>query len=209
MPETIKLQEKLLDTVDDLLQNMARPGPTFFQLNFFVIGKEPTLQAKMHRCLQEIKERRNAIKSVELEIDELQDVNSLHALDLKRANKRFQAEEREIRSRQIKRKMTANETQIETLRGKVEAWTEEIKFLKNLYDQMAEHVELKSWDDYDVQLEYWSEKMSQEIKSRLVLNAPVDIEVIKTAMALPDQAPIKRQLLEHVEKIEKKQIANK
>jgi len=42
--------------------------------------------------------------------------------------------------------------------------------------------------------------MSQEIKSRLLLNAPVDIEVIKTAMALPDQAPIKRQLLEHMEK---------
>src|ERR1019366_5665644 len=103
-----------------------------------------------------------------------------------------------IHVRQINRKRKANEKQIESLKVKISTWTEEINFLKHLYDQIIEHVPLKSWDDYDVQLEYWSEKMAQEIKSRLLLNAPVDIEVIKTAMALPDQAPIKKQLLEHM-----------
>ncbi len=186
--------------IDELLSKMSRSGPTFFQLNFFVIGKEPTLQAKMHKCLQEIKERRNSIKSVELEIDELQDVNSLFELDKSKQKN----EEGIIRVRQIDRKIQANKAQIENLKGKIHSWTEEIKFLKHLYDQIEIKVPLKSWDDYDVQLEYWSEKMAQEIRSRLLLNAPVDIEVIKTAMALPDQAPIKKQLLDHVKELEKK-----
>lgn len=188
---------------------MARPGPSFFQLNFFVVGKEPTLQAKMHKCLQEIKDRQAAIQAVEFEIDELSDVNALFSIDIKKAIKRFQAEEREIRVRQIKRKMQANEIQIATLHAKMDAWREEIKFLQNLYDQIEKHVPLKPWDDYEVQMEYWSEKMAQEIKSRLMMNAPVDIEVIKTAMALPDQAPIKRQLLDHIKVQEKKHILDK
>jgi len=81
--------------------------------------------------------------------------------------------------------------------------------LKDLYFQIESVVPLKPWDDYEVQLEYWSEKMSQEIKSRLIMNAPVDIEVIKTAMALPDQSPIKKQLLDHIKVQEKKALTDK
>jgi hypothetical protein len=180
----------------------TRSGPTDFQLNFFVIGKEPTIQAKMHKCLQEIKERKNAILNVELEIEETNDVNALLSLDLNKMDK-MKAEEREIRQRQIKRKMRANDRHIENLQTKITSWKAEINFLQHLFNQMEELVPLKNWTDFDVQLEYWSEKMAQEIKSRLLMNAPIDMEVIKTAMALPDQSPVKKQLLEHVQTKEK------
>lgn len=185
---------------EELLSKATRSGPTFFQLNFFVIGKEPTNQAKMHKCLQEIKERTNTIKSVELEIAEVQDNIALLELDIKFLEKSKTKEQDQIHIRQIKRKISANMSHLEALQSKIETWHAEINFLKHLFDQIAKVIPLKPWDDYEVQLEYWNEKMTQEIRSRLIMNAPVDIEVIKTAMSLPDAAPIKQQLLEYIEK---------
>ncbi len=188
-----------MSNIYDLIKSTTRQGPSFFQLHFFVIGKEPTLQSKMHKCLEEIGQRHAAIQNVELEIEELNDVIELHQLDIKRADRRFQAEEREIRIRQINRKIKSTVTHIQTLKDKIDAWQDEIKFLSGLFEQIADKVDLKNWNDYDVQLEYWNEKMAQEIRQRLIMNVPVDIELIKTTLSLPDSAPIKQHLLEHAQ----------
>lgn len=178
---------------------MKESGPTFFQLQFFVIGKEPTNQAKLHKCIQEINDRKRSMRNVELEIEELLDINTLHNMDIDRL-KTVTAIEKDIKIRQIERKIKANELQIESLKKNKENWEEEIKFIQSMYDQISTKEQLKPWNNYDVQLEYWSEKIANEIKSRILMNSPVDIEVIKTAMSLPDQAPIKKQLLDHIDK---------
>ena len=197
-----------LDEVDNLLQKMARPGHTFFQLNYFVIGAEPTAQAKMQKCLSEIKARRDSIDAILLEIEEIEDLNSLLHLDLKRSDNKFQAEEREIRVRQVKRKIEANRRHLHELHQKADCWLEEINFLKYLYDQIAEQHPIRAWEDYDVQLEYWNEKLAKEIRERLLLNVAVDINTIKTVLSLPNQAAAKKELLQLAE-VAKKQLSDK
>lgn len=182
----------------ELLKNKDKAGPSFFQLNFFVVGKEPTAQAKMHRCIQEIRERYNANKNIKLEIEELKDQIELHRISLD--DKDIPHRKREIRNRQIKRKVEAIQTQIEGLESKMNSYEEEIKFIKTLFDKINEKTPLKPWDDYSVQLEYWNEKLTQDIHTRFIMGAPIDLETVKTIVSLPDHLPIKKQLLEHVEK---------
>jgi chromosome segregation ATPase len=160
--------------IEELLKNSQMGSPTFFQLNYFVIGKEPTPQSKMHKCIEEIRDRYKAIKNIKFEIDELKD--------------------------QVDRKIDSNIEQIEFLKSKIDSYEKEIKFLKELFDQINERVPLKPWDDYNVQLEYWNAKMTQEINTRAIMGLPADLETIKLIAALPDQMPIKKQLLSHIEK---------
>jgi hypothetical protein len=189
--------------IEELLKNTQMGSPTFFQLNYFVIGKEPTPQAKMHKCIEEIRDRFRAIKNIKFEIEELKDQNellSLGCIDVE-VNKSY-----EIRIRQADRKIYANTEQIEFLKSKIDSYEKEIKFLKELFDKINEKVPLKPWDDYNVQVEYWNAKIVQEINARVFTGLPVDLETIKLVVALPDHIPIKKQLLSH---IEKKKITDK
>jgi seryl-tRNA synthetase len=183
--------------IEELLKNSQMGSPTFFQLNYFVIGKEPTPQSKMHKCIEEIRDRYKAIKNIKFEIDELKDQNELLSLSLIEVKT---SKDYEIRIRQVDRKIDSNIEQIEFLKSKIDSYEKEIKFLKELFDQINERVPLKPWDDYNVQLEYWNAKMTQEINTRAIMGLPADLETIKLISALPDQMPIKKQLLSHIEK---------
>lgn len=183
--------------IEELLKNTQMGSPTFFQLNYFVIGKEPTPQSKMHKCIEEIRDRYRAIKNIKFEIEELKDQNEIMTFGLAEIQAK---KDYEIRVRQVDRKIDANTEQIEFLKSKIGSYEKEIKFLKELFDQINERVPLKPWDDYGVQLEYWNAKITQEINTRAVMGLPADLETIKLIAALPDQMPIKKQLLSHVEK---------
>jgi hypothetical protein len=174
------------------------PGTTFFQLAHFVVGKEPTAQARMHRCLEEVRDRRKSVSALMLQIDETNDQNKLLDIEMERLDA-LPLRERSIRERQLQRKVQANHRQLDELISRLATLQEEEVFLKQLYEETAKTTELKPWGDYGVQLEYWNAKLAQEIEQRLILNAPVDMEVIKTALALPEQAPIKQSLVRYVE----------
>ena len=166
--------------------------PSYFQIQYFVVGREPTAQAKMHRCLEEIKQRRNSIDNAKLEIEEQEDVIAL--CEIRMRNPDCPKVEEDVYKRRLQRKMDSTMKQIKDLRDRISVWSDEIGFLDKMYKDIAKKVELKDWNDYDVQLEYWNEKLGQEIRQRLLLNAPVDIELIKTVLALPDSAPVKKCL---------------
>jgi hypothetical protein len=198
------IKTEILDKVDCLLDNIAPSGPTFFQLTYFVVGQEPTAQARMRRCLEEMKSRRNMTKAASLEIEEANDVNNLHRLDIRRAASRYEDEqERAIRIKQLKRKIISNDRHIKDLEDKIKGWIIEINFLRECYEKISSEESLKPWNDYGVQLEYWNAKLTKDIKSKLLLKNSVDIMTLETALALPDNAPIKQQLEEMLEKKEK------
>lgn len=187
----------IIKKTDDLLKNVAPPRHTLFQLQFFIIGKEPTLQAKMHRCLEELKSRRNMVQAALLEIEETNDVNALHEITIREYGDVQSSEDRkEILIRQIKRKIQANNAHIMELSVKIDAWEEEMEFLIKCYEGLSKQEPIKSWDNYEVQKEYWNEKVFQEIKQRILLRSPVDIEQVRLALSLPDDSSVKIQLLE-------------
>ena len=69
---------------EELLKNEVVDRHSFFQLKYFVVGKEPTMQAKMWRCLTELKTRKEAIDIINLEIEETKDTIELLNIEEKR-----------------------------------------------------------------------------------------------------------------------------
>ena len=53
------------------------------------------------------------------------------------------------------------------------------------------------------QIEYWNEKISQDLNLRMLLGKPLDIEMVKTALALNEKAPIKQEILGLLEQTRK------
>ena len=54
---------------------------------------------------------------------------------------------------------------------------------------------LKNFDDLDSQKDYWGTKLLEKINLRILLQKNVDTELIETALALPDDTPIKQQVI--------------
>ena len=57
---------------------------SYFQLKYFLIGKEPTIQSKMWQCLKELKNRQENIENMVLEKEELKDKLELLDIGIKR-----------------------------------------------------------------------------------------------------------------------------
>lgn len=180
--------------IEELIKKSSQ-GPSTFQLRYFVIGKEPTAQAKMHKCIEEIKYRMGAINQTKSEIEDM--VDNIELLKMKE----FGISPSEIEIRQNERKTNAAMRHLEGLHEKIKTWEAEVNFLKEEFDLIEKKIPLKEWNSFEVQLEYWNEKLSQEVRQRMIMNLPIDSEIIKTVLALPDGAPIKKQLVEHVNKV--------
>jgi len=205
--------------MDKVLQNEVVERHTFYQLKFFVLGAEPTTQAKLQCCLRELRSRRLNIAAMNREVEELQDQNQLFQMQLERiANEtptdsngmelkdqdeieRFE-KERQIELRSIQRKKTANEWSIFELQRKIRFIIEEVQFFVSAFHQLREQEPLKSWDSVDVQKEYWDAKLGREFKTRLILGQPLDSELVKAIEELHDGASTKQAILQLMERQE-------
>jgi hypothetical protein len=45
------------------------------------------------------------------------------------------------------------------------------------------------------QAEYWNEKLTEEVNLRILTRRPLEIDLVKTALALNNNAPIKQAVL--------------
>ena len=64
----------IMEEMRDLLsQQEISQRHSYFQLKYFLIGKEPTYQSKMWQCLRELRNRVESLDNMSLEIDELKD----------------------------------------------------------------------------------------------------------------------------------------
>jgi hypothetical protein len=74
---------------------------------------------------------------------------------------------------------------------------------------VANYGDLKPLDDEQAQKEMWNEKLLEEFNLRLILQRPLDPEFIRTVLCLHDEAPVKRQVINLVENIQKQMIAER
>ena len=65
------------------LENMVNRH-SFFQLKYFLLGKEPTHQSRLWQCLREIDARKDSWESILLEIDDVKDDLKIFDLSLER-----------------------------------------------------------------------------------------------------------------------------
>lgn len=191
------LEEKL----NKILENEIPSRHSYFQLEYFVIGKCETLQAKLWQCLREIKSRKESIDAITLEIEEQKDQLELLVLQAEEhSNTEFVApstkreKENGIRARQLARKKKSLENSLKELQKRLQYTSEETEFFINMFEEISKVETLKPLDDLQSQKNYWNEKLGQELNMRALLNMPLDLELVKTVLALPEGEPIKTRI---------------
>jgi hypothetical protein len=198
------------DEIDELLKtNNINQRHSYFQLKYFLIGKEPTLQSKMWQCLRELKTRSESLKNIVLENDDLKDKIEILDISVKRIlydmknhkiSDEFLAElflkESEIKVRQAERQKNSLEISIKELAERERGIKEECKFFLEVFKNLEKIEPIKHFDDLESQKEYWHEKLSQKINLKILTQGSIDSEIVETIIALPDDVKIKQQTLQ-------------
>lgn len=181
---------------------------SYFQLKYFIIGKEPTTQAKLWRCVKESNARKESISAISLEIEDKLDTLELLNLELEKNELHLKeniSKEIEIKIRKIKRQIKSVENSISSLKIKLKYTQDEIDFFEKTFSSLEKIEKIKPFDDLDSQLEYWNEKLSQELNLNLVLQKPLDTELVKTILSL-NNCPVKNEMMTILNKLQDKAI---
>jgi len=195
MVKELKLYEKL----EKALEKVPEDRPSYFQLKHFVLGKQPTIQGQLWQCLRELQTRKEVVDSIQLEIEETKD--HLELIDMDEADHNHADKKFKIIRRQLERKRVTLRKSIDKLEKKLKFTNEEIQFILQYYEALLKVEPLKEYDDLEVQKEYWNEKYSQEINLRILLKQPINTELTKEIIALPDDVPIKIEFLNFLDKV--------
>jgi len=206
--------EKLNEEMEEILDCDIANRHSFFQLKYFIVAKEYTTQSRMWCCIRELQARKNSIVSLKRQIEELKDDRELVQLEIVRLDNppsqfgiesdpsEIDKKEREIHIRKMKRKGDALDDTILEHQKKLKDAEEEAAFLAMAYRQLEKKEPLKPYDDLRSQTEYWNEKLTQELNLRLLTRSPLDLELVKTILALNDETPIKQQTIGLLKQLE-------
>lgn len=210
----------VIKEMGDLLQNEVAERHSFYQLNQFLLGGEPTVQAKLWQALRELKTRQQSLNSLRMEIEELKDSQELVSIQRERLKaedldnavlpefgtpvsnreKELLKREREIELRRIDRQVAAKQKQIEGLYARFRYICEECQFLVEAFKSLERQEKLRPWDDPAVQQEIWNARLQGEFRRRLVCGQPLDAELLKAIESLHDEAPVKGQMFALLER---------
>lgn len=186
---------------------------TFFQLKHFVIGKELTTQAKLQKCIREVDARKRSLKSMILGIedatDELRVVElRAEALEKKKPKNALDKEHLGIQKRKLGRKREIMLDSIAEMKKKLKETEEETEFFMNAFEQLEAVEPLKRHDDPDANAEFWNENFTQDLRLRLMLQKPIDLELVKCILALDAESPVRKEVVGILEQVQRRAICN-
>jgi len=193
--------EVFMGDIDKALEAEVVQRHSYFQLKYFVIGKEPTHQARMWQCLRELKSRRESLTALDMEIADAHDNIELLNIQVEEhisqdAGKTENDKRRyQIMFRKLKRQVTAAQHNLCQLEDRKKWLLQEARFFLESYKNLEKLEPLKAYDDIEVQKQYWGEKLANKINLKMLLQSPLDMELIETVIALPDDIPVKKQMV--------------
>jgi hypothetical protein len=183
---------------------------SYFQLQHFLIGKEPTVQAKLWRCVQELKSRKDTLESIKLEIEDVNDDIELINIQLGKPiigstdDDVDQHQETIIKFRKLQRQRYSLELRLKSLEKRAKDTEDECSFIVASFNSLERIEKIKPQDDFEAQKEYWNEKLGQEYNLRMLFGMPLDLELIKTILALNSDAPVKMDVVSTIEAVQAK-----
>ena len=65
-----------------------------------------------------------------------------------------------------------------------------------IFHALSQVEPLKPFDDLESQKEYWNERLSQDLNMKVLLQHPLDNELVKTILALDNEMPIKKKAVQ-------------
>lgn len=194
--------EKIQDIFPKDLELSSRHS--YFQLQYFLIGKEPTNQSKMWQCLRELQSRKDNLENLELQIEEEKDnleLQKLSILELKNEENNADDIKRkkiEIKIRSLNRSINSIDKNISSLNSKKKNIEEECEFFIKTFQNINKKEPLKHFDDLPSQKEYWDTKLLEKVNLRLIANNNIDADLLETILALPDDTQIKKLILSKI-----------
>jgi hypothetical protein len=198
--------KNLVDKINELCPDNRKQRHSFFQLQYFVIGKEPTIQGKIRACKIELLSRKGEVESILVAMDDLNDRIRLEELAINEyPPEKIEAEE--IRVRQHCRNRLALQRQAEDLQATLAAKEDEANFLIGLCEKLLQVEPEKDWDSLEVQAEYWNAKLTREIETRLMLGELPNAEDFKTVLSLPNGMAIKDQTMKLIQERKRAALA--
>lgn len=216
------MSTELIEKVDAILKKAEMPDRhTFFQLEKFVVGKEPTGQGQLWQVVRELQSRKETVDSYRKDLADAEDNLELFDIRIERLSREIrhiaaeeagnfsdlEIQEREINIRKLQRDKEALIKSARKVNNKLKCILEEMAFLATGYEKILEHIgEAKPLDDEASQKEYWNERLLEEFNLRVILKRPLDPDFVKTVMALHDEAPVKKHVTAALEGIQQHMI---
>lgn len=202
----------LFEEMKQILKHKKGERHSFFQLQYFLIGKEPTIQSKMWRCVEELKTRKSSLDLLNLEIEDVNDLIEL--IDIKTnelaKDNEYSEKQKEIKTRRLKRKKQEYQMRISDLKNKEMGLLEECGFLVSAFKSLENKESLKDYDDITEQKKYWNDLLSQEFNLRELFSLPQNVESLKTILSLSSDSEIKNCLINKIDKVKQlKEQVNK
>ena len=165
---------EIKEKISELLKNEVVSRHSYFQLKYFLIGKEPTNQAKMWQCLRELKARQEILNSVDLQLEEEKDNLEIYNISLLRIDSKekeikdeLDLRELGIKKRQINRNISNVSNNVQSLLSKKKDTEEECEFFIETFKNIEKIEPLKYFDDLDSQKEYWNTKLLEKINLKI------------------------------------------
>lgn len=206
--------ELILNAREVLKKVDLKDRHSFFQLNNFIIGKEPTLQAKLWQCAREINARLESHDCIKEEIETAFENFEILEMRILRAKKTIEEQTcpykkriLEIKIKKLERNLSKKDNVVEKLNKKLKMLQEELDYFVRTFLEIEKIEKIKKFDDIHAQNEYWSAKLGADLNLRFLLNLPTDLELCKTILALPDSSSVKLQLLNALKEVQNN-IAN-
>jgi hypothetical protein len=212
------MSTEIMEQINKILENGLSERHSYFQLKYFVIGKEPTLQGKMWQCIRELGSRKDSLDAVEIENYELNDKKELIDIQIEKNNLTLKnieesspegdlnARECRVITRQLERQKQKTENALVDLNKKQNYILEEANFFLETFKSLEEIEPLKDFDDLPSQQHYWDEKLSNELNLKLLLQRAPDVELVKTIMSLNNNSPTKQQTIKMLENIQQQAL---
>lgn len=212
---------ELIERAESILNKADLPDrQTFFQLERFVIGKEPTAQAQLWQIVREMQARVETVDSYRKQLEDAEDALELFDVKIERQNRVIREEaktetvwndlniqECEINIRKLQRDKESLILSARKVRKKLKCILEELAFLVAGYDKIVQqHGDIKPVDDDESQREMWNEKLLEEFNLRVVLQRPLEPEFVRTVLCLGDDASVKQHVVRLLENIQKKML---
>lgn len=209
------MSSEIIEQAKELLnKNNISHRHTFFQLKHFVLGKELTTQSKLQKCLKEMDARMDSVNNLLLSIEETKDDIKLIELKIINLEKKKQKSDinkqyNVIQIRKLQRKKISLLNSLDNLIKKLKETEEETAFFLSAYKQLEQIEPLKRYDDPESNAEYWNENFSQELQLRLLLQKPLDLELVKCILALNKESAIRVEMIKILDQIQNKAIEQK
>jgi hypothetical protein len=203
--------KELFEKIDQLVEKAPENRHSYYQLKYFMLGKEPTTQSQLWQCLRQLQGKKETIQNIKLQIEDTNDEIELLVIKKERLEEQAISVSEELRKRELtiklrklKRREESLIDNINKLERKLTFEIEESRFYVQAFEALEALEPLKDYDDFDAQSEYWEAVVREDINLRIISGQAMSSEILKTALALHEGSSIKQQTLIMLEDLSKK-----